>query len=53
LCPLTGGDSPNGVQLPPQLRQAAGTLAASCGQYTANKENNGEAESRKWRQNLN
>ena len=24
--PLTGGDSPNCVQLPPQLRQAAGTL---------------------------
>jgi len=28
VCPLTGGDSPNCVQLTPQLRQAAGTLAA-------------------------
>jgi len=27
--PLTGGVSPNCVQLPPQLRQAAGTLTAS------------------------
>jgi len=26
VCPLTGGVSPNCVQLPPQLRQAAGTL---------------------------
>jgi len=31
VCPLTAGDSPNCVQLPPQLRQAAGTLAAICG----------------------
>ena len=29
--PLTGGDCPNCVQLPPQLRQAAGTLSASGG----------------------
>ena len=29
VCPLTGGDSPNCVQLTPQLRQAAGTLYAS------------------------
>ena len=28
VCPLTGGVSPNCVQLPPQLRQAAGTLYA-------------------------
>ena len=28
LRPLTGGVSPNCVQLTPQLRQAAGTLAA-------------------------
>ena len=27
--PLTAGDSPNCVQLIPQLRQAAGTLCAS------------------------
>jgi len=26
LCPLTVGDSPNCVQLPPQLRQAAETM---------------------------
>ena len=26
VCPLTGGVSPNCVQLTPQLRQAAGTL---------------------------
>jgi len=31
LCPLTAGDSPNCVQLTPQLRQAAGTLCASGG----------------------
>ena len=29
--PLTVSDSPNCVQLPPQLRQAAGTLAAMQG----------------------
>jgi len=29
VCPLTGGVSPNCVQLTPQLRQAAGTLDAS------------------------
>ena len=29
LCPLTGGNNPNCVQLTPQLRQAAGTLGAS------------------------
>jgi len=29
--PLTGGDYPNCVQLTPQLRQAAGTLAAMVG----------------------
>ena len=29
LRPLTGGASPNCVQLTPQLRQAAGTLSAS------------------------
>ena len=28
LCPLTVSDCPNSVQLPPQLRQAAGTLCA-------------------------
>ena len=28
VCPLTVGDYPNCVQLTPQLRQAAGTLAA-------------------------
>jgi len=32
---LTGGDSPNCVQLTPQLRQAAGTLCASGQQRSA------------------
>jgi len=42
LSPLTVGDSPNCVQLTPQLRQAAGTLAAmqddsTCRESTASK----------------
>ena len=32
--PLTCGDSPNCVQLTPQLRQAAGTLPASGGRHS-------------------
>ena len=37
LSPLTVGDSPNCVQLTPQLRQAAGTLSASGGGEMGNK----------------
>jgi len=37
VCPLTIGDSPNCVQLTPQLRQAAGTLGVS-GRHTADKD---------------
>ena len=38
--PLTVSDNPNCVQLPPQLRQAAGTLSASGGSAVGKESEN-------------